>query len=276
MFYVIDDNKNKIEALSKEDVYAILEQAIEDGDLEHVEADSAFVSKLKSIVNGSVHHVEFVTQAQFNELQQSGELISGCYYFITDDDTADDLEDAVEELSGDIDALEDRTDNAETAITTLQGNVTTLQADSRKKADALYDAFPSGGNIIVYEDESYTGNQDVTDYMKSGKTATDIIGFSVNVEIQGSYWKVAGRVNVVCYTDGAGIGSFFGKVTALSGGSGAYIGKIFGATLGFVFEQSGAYTELETDISSFISISDTTLSPTMENVILSRLTFMYK
>ena len=81
MFFVIDENKNLIEGLDKEGVIALLEQAIEDGDLSHIEADSAFVSKLKSLVNGTTHHIEFVTQAQFNQLEHDDELVSNTYYF---------------------------------------------------------------------------------------------------------------------------------------------------------------------------------------------------
>ena len=98
MFYVLDENKNLVEALDKEGVLALLEQAIEDGDLSHIEADSAFVSKLKSLVNGTTHHVEFVTQSQYNTMEQSGTLVANTYYFITDDDTADDMEALLEEL----------------------------------------------------------------------------------------------------------------------------------------------------------------------------------
>jgi hypothetical protein len=94
-YYVLDENKNKVEAYDKEGVLALLEQAIEDGDLSHIEADSAFVSKIKSLINGTTHHIEFVTQAQFNQLENDDELVPNTYYFITDDTTAEDLEDAV-------------------------------------------------------------------------------------------------------------------------------------------------------------------------------------
>lgn len=95
MFFVLDENKNLIEGYDKEGVLALLEQAIEDGDLSGIEADSAFVSKLKSLVNGTTHHIEFVTQAQYNAIEQAGTLVPNTYYFITDDDTAEDLENAV-------------------------------------------------------------------------------------------------------------------------------------------------------------------------------------
>lgn len=98
MFYVLDENKNLIEAYSKEDVLALLERAIADGDLSSVEEDSAFVSKFKSLIDGETHHIEFVTQAKYNELSAAGQLVSNTYYFITDDTTAEDLEAAIERI----------------------------------------------------------------------------------------------------------------------------------------------------------------------------------
>ena len=264
MFYVLDDDKNKVEALSKEDVYALLEQAIEDGDLSHIEADSAFVSKLKSIINGSVHHVEFVTQAQFNSMQQGGTLVAGTYYFITDDTTAEDLGAAIDDLSDEINSTNAR--------------ITNLDAENRKKADAIYRNSTSG-RILVY-DHGSTGTVDVSDYMKAGKTATDIIAFVIKVRIETNNAEVLEEfVNVICYNDGASTVSFFGVASASS--TATLFGEILGASLDFVFEDNGGVTTLETTINEFYCISKEItgshdLMAALSKVYISGLSFLYK
>lgn len=92
MYYVIDDDKNLKEALDKEGVFALLEKAIEDGTLENIVKDSAFVSKLKCCVSGQTNKVAFVSQAKYNELQEGGLLEANALYFITDDTSCEDFE----------------------------------------------------------------------------------------------------------------------------------------------------------------------------------------
>lgn len=91
-FYVLDENNNKVEAFDKQGVLNVLNQAIKDGTLANIVSDSAFVSKLKCCVSGVANHVAFVSQTKYNELKEGGMLIANCYYFITDDTTAEDLE----------------------------------------------------------------------------------------------------------------------------------------------------------------------------------------
>ena len=104
-FYVLDDNNNRVLAFDQEGILAVLQQAIAEQSLENINPDSAVASRLRSIINGTAHHIEFVTQAQYNELEAAGELVQGCYYFITDDDTVDDLDDAIAALQAAVEAL---------------------------------------------------------------------------------------------------------------------------------------------------------------------------
>lgn len=97
-YYLMDENHNLVEGYNKEQFLAFLEDAIEQGSLEGIEEDSAFVTKIKSQLNGTTHHIEFVTQAQYNQLEQDEELVANTYYFITDDNTAEDIEEDIEEL----------------------------------------------------------------------------------------------------------------------------------------------------------------------------------
>lgn len=103
-FYVLDENNNKVEAYDKEGVLAVLAQAIEDGSLDNITSNSAFISKIKCCVNGVSNNIAFITQAKYNELEAKGELRENTYYYITDDTTAEDINAALEELNAAITA----------------------------------------------------------------------------------------------------------------------------------------------------------------------------
>lgn len=90
-YYLLDENKNLVEGFDKEGFLALLEQAIEDGSLENIDENSAVASKIKSLLNGTTHNIEFVTEAQYNQLVIDEELVPNTYYFITDDTTLEDL-----------------------------------------------------------------------------------------------------------------------------------------------------------------------------------------
>lgn len=106
MFYVLDDNNNKIEALDKEGVLAALEEAIANGSLESLVADSAFVTKLKCCITGGTTKMAFVTSAQYNELEAGGAIEKGVAYFIIDDTTIDDIDVVVKNLNDTINGIE--------------------------------------------------------------------------------------------------------------------------------------------------------------------------
>lgn len=105
-YYLLDENKNLVEGFDKEGFLALLEQAIERGSLENIDEDSAVASKIRSVLNGTTHHIEFVTQDQYNQLVASEELVANTYYFITDDTTAEDLENHITENDARMSALE--------------------------------------------------------------------------------------------------------------------------------------------------------------------------
>lgn len=98
MFYVLDNNNNKVEAFDKEGVLNAINTAIADGSLANLVADAAFISKLKCCVSGVTNKVAFVTQDKYNELFTSGGLIENCYYYITDDTTYSDIVDKLNEI----------------------------------------------------------------------------------------------------------------------------------------------------------------------------------
>ena len=104
MNYVLDEKGNRVEGLSKEEMLAVLQQAIDDGSLAGIEKDSAFVSKLKCCVGGETFQVAFVTQAKYNELFKNNQLTDNTFYFITDDPTEENIEANIETLAKEIDA----------------------------------------------------------------------------------------------------------------------------------------------------------------------------
>lgn len=89
--YVHDEKNNRIEALSKEEIYTLLAEAIQEGELPSVDEDTAFVTMFKSIVDGKTYKMAFCTQAQYNQLEAQGLLVANAYYIITDDETYDDI-----------------------------------------------------------------------------------------------------------------------------------------------------------------------------------------
>ena len=126
-YYLLDENKNLVEGFDKEGFLALLEQAIEQGSLEDIDEDSAVASKIRSVLNGTTHHIEFVTQAQYNQLVADEELVVNTYYFITDDTTAEDLEEVVERNTTDINELKNRTADLEELTEQLEDYSLTYQ-----------------------------------------------------------------------------------------------------------------------------------------------------
>ena len=90
--YAHDDLNNRVETLSKEEIYALLADAIEQGQLPSVDTPNAFVTMVKSIVDGQPYKIGFCTQAQYNELKAEDELEDNALYFITDDTTLEELD----------------------------------------------------------------------------------------------------------------------------------------------------------------------------------------
>lgn len=98
MYYVLDENGNRKEAYCKEEIMSVLQQAIDDGSLSGVDAQSAFVSKLKCCVGGGTFKQAFVTQAKYNELKANKQLEENTCYNITDDTTEHDIATNIEGL----------------------------------------------------------------------------------------------------------------------------------------------------------------------------------
>lgn len=98
-FYVLDENNNKIEALDKEGVLNAIEEAIRNGSLANLVADAGFITKLKCCVSGVTNKMGFITQAKYNELVANGLVEKNTLYYIYDDNTAEELNDQLEQIN---------------------------------------------------------------------------------------------------------------------------------------------------------------------------------
>ena len=114
--YVHDDNNNRIEALSKEEIYALLAAAIQQGQLPSVAEDTAFVTMFKSIVDGKAYKMAFCTTAQYNALEQAGELEADALYIITDDETYEALINNINSINNNINSLDTSVNNINNKI----------------------------------------------------------------------------------------------------------------------------------------------------------------
>jgi hypothetical protein len=153
MFYVLDEHHNLIEAYDKEGVLAVLSQAIKDGSLSGITADSAFVSKVKCCVTGGTNKVAFVTQAKYNELLASGSLLANCMYYITDDTTADDIDAELNSLTGRIQRCESNVDGIiDGSVQTCLGlGAGTTASLSSGMADRVFNLDAGGVYLIILE-----------------------------------------------------------------------------------------------------------------------------
>lgn len=93
--YARDELNNLVETLSKEEIYSLLAAAIEQGKLPSVDTPTAFVTMIKSIVDGKAYKQAYCTQAQYNELVAEGLVQANTVYYITDDDSYNELVNAI-------------------------------------------------------------------------------------------------------------------------------------------------------------------------------------
>lgn len=123
-YYVLDANKNLKEGMDKEGIYAMLEQAIEDGDLEHVAADSAFVSKIRDLNGGQDFKVWIGTTAEYNAITTKEQ---NTLYLLTDDNLDQELTD----IEQDVDTLQTSVDDLAAEHTTLANRIETVYQNAR-------------------------------------------------------------------------------------------------------------------------------------------------
>lgn len=92
-YFVLCANNCKFESMTKEQIFAAIEQAISTGEIQNV--DTGFVTKIKEQNSGAALSFWVGTQAQYNAISEKA---NNCFYIITDDTTAEDINAAVVEL----------------------------------------------------------------------------------------------------------------------------------------------------------------------------------
>lgn len=160
--YIHDEKNNRIEGMSKEEIYALLDAAIQQGQLPSVDADTAFVTMFKSIVDGKTYKMGFCTQAQYNELEAQGLLVADAFYIITDDKTYDDIETYLENLTAEDDQLKDTLAALANLINTKKINI--YDGDGIIEGDGEGYLTIKGANDIVlkYDDKTTTVGDIIT------------------------------------------------------------------------------------------------------------------
>lgn len=96
--YARDELNNLVETLSKEEIYALLAAAIEQGKLPSVDTPTAFVTMIKSIVDGKAYKQAYCTQAEYNQIVAEGLVQPNTVYFITDDNNYYELVNLINQL----------------------------------------------------------------------------------------------------------------------------------------------------------------------------------
>lgn len=123
MKFVHDENHNRHEALDKQEVYNVLAAAIQSGELP-LNPDEAFITQIKSEVDGKTYKIAFCTNAKYLELKAASELIEDCLYIITDEDPYTDLANAIDSLQANVTyIIEPTLTNYGTRITALENKM---------------------------------------------------------------------------------------------------------------------------------------------------------
>lgn len=119
MKHIIDDaDKNKYEAYTKQETLAAIQEAISSGELP--EEINGLVLTFKNPIDNKGYKIAFCTQAKYNELEQEEELEADCLYIITDDESFDDLAEALQNTMNAVSDLSDFVTALQTRIVNLE------------------------------------------------------------------------------------------------------------------------------------------------------------
>ena len=161
--YIHDEKNNRIEGMSKEEIYALIDEVIESGELP-TDVQAAFVTAFKSIVDGKPYKMAFCTQAEYNEIVAQGELVEDALYIITDDSSYDDLLALINN-----------------AIAGFEATI-----DALPRTNELMQAEASEGQSEITLNEMTNNNNyvEVTGYVREDTTPTYCYYFSHRIKIQ--------------------------------------------------------------------------------------------
>ena len=135
--YVLRGDKSLAEGMTKEEIITAIVNAIEQGEIGDI--DTGFVTSLKEQNGGQAFKVWIGTEAQYQAITTPEKNV---LYLISDDTTADDLEEHLDGIDDDIEALTTKTNGIESAFFTTgetgsnklaycAGNVESVGGDDR-------------------------------------------------------------------------------------------------------------------------------------------------
>ena len=176
--YGHDENKNKVEVYNKEELLQLLADMIEAGTLDPstITADNPFVTHFKNIVDGNAYGIAFCTQAEYNEMEQGGTLEENVIYYITDDETFEDLEELVNDLSDQVEQLDDDVTALDTRVAGAEGDIDKLE-DGTTPAGKV-------GHTLSFGNKGFDGSANKTLYIYD---LIDGDGFSSIVTLSDGY-----------------------------------------------------------------------------------------
>jgi len=96
-YYVLCSNNCKFESMTKEQILTAIEQAVNTGEIENV--DTGFITTIKESNRGKGLTFWIGKQAEYNAIKVKKE---NCFYIITDDTSAEDIENAIHEMKNEI------------------------------------------------------------------------------------------------------------------------------------------------------------------------------
>lgn len=148
-YYVYCEDKCMFEGMTKEQIYAAIEQAISTGEISDV--DTGFVTKIKEQNKGIALSFWIGTQAEYNAIT---EKVNNCFYIITDDTTSTDINKDIEEIKdklSQLDTVYAKTSELEAYAKTsdLEAYVTTKDFESN-----IGDIETALDNIIAIQEDT--------------------------------------------------------------------------------------------------------------------------
>ena len=130
VYNVFNGDDCAFESLTKEQIYELIANSIQQGELAGVDAENPFVTKIKEQNKGVPLKFWVGTQAEFNAIQTKED---NCFYIITDSTAQADIENALSELQTSNEGLVSASNKAKGYIDMLKyafPNVTIQAEDS--------------------------------------------------------------------------------------------------------------------------------------------------
>lgn len=116
-YYVLRGDKALAESMTKEQILSAITQAVEGHEIHDV--DTGFVEKIKEQKSGANLKFWVGTTAEYNAL---AEHETGCFYFLTDDTTHEDIEQEISDLQDDVEEIQQTLADQVTPNTVVYGN----------------------------------------------------------------------------------------------------------------------------------------------------------